>query len=249
MRQIWVHFDKKPHILRKMQAMLPPSHVQVLGCDFIVHPKNNWTEFVMWRDLRLPEHDATETLRRRLEGTDPVIVDVGANAGAFSLPILKTAGPGARALLFEPNPEMVSRLKANIALNRFDNAEVFDCAVSDAPSRSTLFFPANGNLGQARIELAYKNGPPGAHVEVDIRPLPDLLAEQAVTHVDFLKVDVEGLEDRVIAPLLTSGPLPRLIYFEIAHDKNWTHPLTDRLSSSGYTRIAEFGPNALYERG
>ncbi len=248
MREIQALFEDRPRVIRQMQKILPPARVRLLDTDFIVFPKDNWTEYLMWRDRRLPEHQSTQDLRDKLKDSGAVIVDVGANAGAFSLPILKAAGAGARAILFEPNPRMAARIRRNIELNAFDNVQLVECAVSDCETRSTLQFPANGNLGQARVDLGYANGHEG--IEVAVRPLAACLVEAEVDRVDFLKVDVEGLEDRVIAPFLQSGtaPKPRLIYFEVAHRKQWAHPLDTILADTGYQLIADYGENALYER-
>ncbi len=249
LREIWGKFDKRwvREILRKS---LPPTPVTCLGCEFIVHPRDNFTEFKMWEKGLPPEHEATQALAERMAGTHPVIVDVGANAGAFFLPILKSAGAEARAVVFEPNPVMQARLTQNISLNDLsDQVQVFDCAVSDSPGTSVMHFPRNGNLGEGRVEVGYAHGSEHG-LEVALRPLADCLAEADVERVDFLKVDVEGLEDRVIVPLLEGDERlhPDLIYFEVAHDGVWSLPLLDTLRNAGYDEVKKFHKNSLFER-
>ena len=248
LREIWAKFEK-PWILNALRQSLPPTRIETLGCTFVVHPRDNFTEFRMWENGLPPEHEATQAIADRLRGTPAVIVDVGANAGAFGLPVLKAAGPGARALAFEPNPVMQARLRRNIALNDLEVA-LFECALGDAPGRSRLYFPRNGNLGQGRIDVKYAHKAGTEGVEVEVRTLPDCLSAAGVDRVDFLKVDVEGLEDRVIGPLLQSdaAPHPGLIYFEIAHDRVWQFPLFDLLIDRGYREVAQYGPNSLFER-
>ena len=251
LRQIWARLSGKKWIKQALRDMLPPTPVRTLGCDFIVHPRDNFTEFTMWETGLPPEHVATRALADRFAGQDAVIVDVGANAGAFFLPILKAAGKDARAVVFEPNPVMRTRLATNIGLNGLDaRVRVFDCAVGAEPGRSVLHFPRNGNLGQGRVDVAYDRG--GSEgVAVAIRPLADCLAEAGLTRVDFLKVDVEGLEDRVIVPLLQGDPAlwPKNIYFEISHDGVWQMPLLQVLADCGYVRARDFDNNALFTRG
>ncbi|MEM9550666.1 MAG: FkbM family methyltransferase [Pseudomonadota bacterium] len=247
MREIWGQFKSRPRIQQQLRNFLPPSKVHVLGCDFIVNPRDNWTEFKMWRDGQMPEQAQTKMLCERMADRDVTVVDVGANAGAFSLPIMRVAGPGSRAVLFEPNPEMQFRLRNNIALNDIENIHIFDCAVSDKKDRATLHFPKHHNLGQARLDKEYADD--AESIEVELRPLPDCLTEAGVTRIDFLKVDVEGLEDRVIGPLLESdtAPKPHLIYFEVAHKQHWTYPLTELLEDRGYRLAQDYNVNALYE--
>ncbi|UYV39531.1 FkbM family methyltransferase [Rhodobacteraceae bacterium D3-12] len=251
LREIWGKFENKGWIRRALRDSLPPTKVSAMGVKFIVHPRDNFTEFRIWELGRPPEYEATEMIAEMLEGQDAVIVDVGANAGAFGLPILKRAGKAARAILFEPNPVMLERLQVNVELNAFTNVRIFDCAVSDSEGTSAMFFPANGNLGQGRVELTYGDGAPDNAVEVALRPLPACLKSARVRRVDFLKVDVEGLEDKVIVPLLDADEAlwPKMIYFEIEHQDVWSLPLMERLEACGYVEIESFGKNRLMRRG
>lgn len=245
MRQIYASFDK-PWIRKQLKAMLPPTRVTWAGCKFVVHPADNFTEFRMWENGRPPEHAATEALSERFKGQRCLVVDVGANAGAFSLPILK-AGRGAQAVLVEPNPVMRARLERNVALNRLRNVHVEAAAIGAAKGEAVMQFPKNGNLGQGRVGVAYDGGSDG--VSVPVRPLSDVVTEAGLEAVDLLKVDVEGLEDRVICPYLASdAPKPKLIYVEIAHDGTWELPLLERLTEAGYVQAENFGDNALFER-
>lgn len=248
MRQIWARIQK-PWVRQIIREMLPPTPVSSMGCNFIVHPQDNYTEFKLWETGLPPEHRATQYVAETVQGTDPVIVDVGANAGAFFLPVHMAGGAGTRSIVFEPNPVMQQRLLTNVAQNGLqEQVTLFTCAVGDPAGRSVLHFPRNGNLGQGRIEVAYPHKRASEGVEVAIRPLRDCLAEAGVTRVDFLKVDVEGLEDRVIVPLLRGEPglLPRLIYLEIEHEAVWKRPLMEELSKAGYERVEDFDGNALF---
>lgn len=249
LREIWGKFEKD-WMRRELRALLPPTQMEWMDVKFVVHPRDNFTEFRMWELGRPPEHEATDEIAAMLEGTDAVIVDVGANAGAFGLPILARAGKKAKGVLFEPNPVMLDRLNGNIALNKMKNAKVFDCAVSDAPGKSAMFFPKNGNLGQGRIELTYGAQNEGETIEVEIRTLPECLKEAKLGRVDFLKVDVEGLEDKVICPLLESDEKlwPGMIYFEVEHQDAWGLPLMQKLDECGYAELKSFGKNHLFKR-
>lgn len=250
LREIYGRF-KKPWVLKTLRDTLPPTQMRAMDCDFIVHPRDNWTEFRIWETGLPPEHEATAHIAQRLAGTDPVIVDVGANAGCFFLPLMARAGSKARAIAFEPNPVMRARLDANIKLNRLSRrVKVFDCAVGAEEATLKLHFPQNGNLGQGRLDQSYDAAMDDTAIDVDVRPLADCLNEAKIKRVDFLKVDVEGMEDRVICPLLEGDPAfwPRLIYFEIAHDGTWQMPLMQMLAERGYTQAGEFRDNGLFER-
>lgn len=251
LREIWALIEK-PWVRKMLRTVIPPTPRRVMGVDVVLEPQDNYTEFVAWEKGLPPEHEATAELAGRLTGQAARIVDVGANAGLFGLPILAAAGDQARLLAFEPNPVMRARLARNTQTSGLGaQVTIQACAVSDASGSSRMFFPGNGNLGQGRIALEYAKGTDG--VEVPVRPLADCVAEAQFDRIDLLKVDVEGLEDRVIAPLVAAGlegrvALPGMIYYEIAHKGNWAHPLDALLSEAGYRLERHFGENALYVR-
>lgn len=258
LRELWEKSRGKFRFREIIRSCIDPTLVEVMGCRFIVHPRDNLTEFVMWRDGKPPEFEGTSAVIEKLGGGDVTIVDVGANAGGFSLPVLRAAGKGARAVLFEPNPVMLSRLHTNIGLNGFENIEVFECAISDQETTAKMMFPVKGltyfpntkNLGMGRIDYEYDEKGTEVGAEVAVRPLVSCLQEAGIERVDFLKVDVEGLEDKVIAPLL-DGPetlLPKLLYFEVEHAGKWTYPLNELLAARGFERIGRYKHNRLFER-
>ena len=70
------------------------------------------------------------------------------------------AGPTARILAVEPQPEIFDRLTYNIRLNPFGTIKAVDCAVADKPGELTLFLdPAQ----QRRIERQDRRIEPGRH--------------------------------------------------------------------------------------
>ena len=58
-----------------------------------------------------------------------VVFDVGANIGAFSVPLSKIVGPRGTLVCFEPLRHLSQILSANLALNELTNAHVQNVAV------------------------------------------------------------------------------------------------------------------------
>ncbi len=249
MRQLVANVHKRKWMMSKIREVLPPTPVETMGCKFLVHPNDNRTEWVMWWKGHPPEVRPTSTMGKMLAGRDAVIVDVGANAGAVGLPILKAAGPASKLVQFECNPVMLARLRHNISLNDFaDRVTVIPKAVSDREGVSTMHFPANINLGQGRVDVPYEGEGTSEGVEVELVRLPETLAAEGVEQIDLLKVDVEGLEDRVIVPLLEDAPHlhPEILFFEVSHGENWSYPLMDVLERHGYEQARRFAMNSLF---
>jgi FkbM family methyltransferase len=85
-------------------------------------------------------------------------------------------------LVVEPNPESIRILMANILLNG-SNIRHFGVGLSDVPGVARVEVPEN-NLGAARM-VSEAGG------QISLVPGDSLFAQRKV---DFIKIDVEGLE-------------------------------------------------------
>ena len=130
-------------------------------------------------------------------------LDVGANIGFFTLLAAKTMTDG-RVWSIEPDPDNVRILRANVALNGFqERVNVSHAAASDADGEvffSTLGYDANiGARFTAKDEdTLLARSLPNAPVPTKVRALTadTLLREQ---RIDLVKIDVEGHEPSVLA--------------------------------------------------
>lgn len=148
--------------------------------------------------------------------TRPVIFDVGANIGKYSL-MLRDAFPEAKVYAFEPNINAFKVLQDRLGgkvecLNLGMGAEQKACKLftySDTPSSShtsaykemfTLFHKAN--------DLTT--------VEFQMTTIDGFCKERGIKEIDFLKIDTEGCELQVLsgAQRMLSGGNIRAIQFE-----------------------------------
>jgi FkbM family methyltransferase len=81
--------------------------------------------------------------------------------------------------------------------------------------------------------------------EFEVRPLSDVLAEHANQPIDFLKVDVEGLEHEVLDGVDWSRWRPRVIVVETTPEEE---PWERRLLDAGYRRVLWDGINLFFVR-
>ncbi|WP_208624691.1 FkbM family methyltransferase [Komagataeibacter sucrofermentans] len=82
-------------------------------------------------------------------------------------------------------------------------------------------------------------------------PLLDILTEAKVNHVDVLKIDIEGYEDRALIPFLDTAPdslLPKHIMMEDSERDRWQSDLMGKLAQVGYRTRARSRGNALLSR-
>lgn len=237
-----------PDARRRVQSKLPPGNIHYANCQFLVHPADNFTEYQLWLNGTPPEHEATMFLRNKFSKREIVMVDVGANAGIFSIPIVEAASKKSMFILFEPSGILRDRLMNNLKLNGISNVKIMDNAIGDEAAHLTLYYPSHLNLGQARLYAPYSSSK-NKTLNIPVRTLPDCLRELKIMHVDLLKVDIEGSEDRAILPLLRDKIVrnPQYIYFEYKHDSHWGADLYSEMKSNGYRIVQDFEPNALFE--
>ena len=118
---------RKPVLLSLKKS---PVDLPVLGFKMRLVPHDNVSEK---RVMAMPQFfDSAELawIARRMK-SDFQMVDIGANAGLYSLFVAARAGQGARILAIEAQPEMQRRLAENIALNGFTTIVQANCAVAD----------------------------------------------------------------------------------------------------------------------
>ena len=124
-----------------------------------------------------------------------VFCDIGANIGNHALFALKYLRIS-KAIVFEPNPAAIAVLLSNLTLNdvldRCDTSRL-GFGLSDTESSGfKMFVPKRNNLGGGRMVEAEGDG------TLDVFRGDDALAGQTA---DFIKIDVEGMEMKVLAGL------------------------------------------------
>ena len=65
------------------------------------------------------------------------VVDIGANIGYYTILASRLAGPDKRVFSFEPQANMVNKLRRNIEANALRNVDVFQCALQGRNGVST----------------------------------------------------------------------------------------------------------------
>lgn len=126
----------------------------------------------------------------RLCAADGVVYDVGANVGTTTLFFARCV-PRGHVHSFEPSLQMREVLQRNIALNGITNVSVHAFGLSDRASKGSLQLAHAGNPGSA----FFIDGGDGGDV-VDVRTMDAGMAGHAPP--TFVKIDVEGLELRVL---------------------------------------------------
>lgn len=127
-----------------------------------------------------------------------VFVDIGANEGFFSVFASRRVGAMGKLIAFEPSSREVERLRANLSLNNISNVRVETCALANASGTAELRICEYGHEGQNTLgNFAYNVQQSGTQV-VQLCSLDEYLDSHPVDRLDFIKMDVEGAEQKVL---------------------------------------------------
>ncbi len=126
-----------------------------------------------------------------------VFVDLGANIGYYTVLAAQACGPRGKVYAFEPEPSNIGLLNRNVALNGLGNVTIVDAAASNSTGFAELYLSTE-NQGDHRL---YDNEQRSSHVRVREVALDEWFSERD-NRVDFVKMDTQGSEARIIDGML-----------------------------------------------
>jgi len=119
------------------------------------------------------------------------VVEIGAHCGAHTLALARAVGDRGRVVAVEPQRGLAQMVSGTMALNGLRHVEVRNVGVSNVPGEVVLpnfDYAESGNFGG----IVLQDAPEGIVVPVLT------LDTMKLGRVDFLKIDVEGMEHQVL---------------------------------------------------
>jgi FkbM family methyltransferase len=167
------------------------------GKNYLIncHP-GNLIESTIYLDKIWEEHLA-KIMSVYLDGSNGVMIDVGANIGASTLPLAANHSQ-IRFHCYEPHPKIFDRLKNNIKLNNFNNVEPVNSAVSNSTGKSLKFYAQKNaeNMGKSSLKL---NTDIKEHDEITVPTVSiDETFADSSDPVLLIKIDTQGTELEVL---------------------------------------------------
>ncbi len=191
-------------------------------------------------------------------GEGDVFVDIGANSGYFSVLAALKVGARGRVFAFEPNPTVRRQLERHIELNAIaDRVTISELALSDEDRDDVRLFvscwPENDGIASlmpAAETLARGGLRADTSIAVRVRTFDSWMQSVQLSRIDLMKIDVEGVESRVLAGM--SSTLTRLrparIICETPIESEAAKMLRDRdYRASVVDEISGGIPNLLFE--
>jgi FkbM family methyltransferase len=222
-----------------------PIDVIRLGSRMRLYPRSNSSEKRLLATPQFFDSIEMALLQKQLTA-DFVFLDVGANAGAYTLFIANRVGRNGRIIAVEPHPTALARLHCNLALNGIDWAKVVPAALSDHNGTVSLYVNER-NIGSSSMLSGRRPDLVTQSIEVQCRRLTSLVLAEGLTRIDAIKLDVEGVEDRILVPYLLEVPRTLLPRFMIIEDNRavWKEDLLGLLQRTGYVTHATCTANLV----
>ncbi|MFN0041642.1 MAG: FkbM family methyltransferase [Alphaproteobacteria bacterium] len=131
------------------------------------------------------------------------VLDIGANIGVHTIPLAQLAGESGSVLAFEPQRRLFQILCTNVVLNALGNVHAYPHAVGYGEAE----------IAMPKIDYGRANNFGGLGPPMAIEGRSDPVTQISVDSLDlqachFMKVDVEGMENEVVAG--AAGTIARL---------------------------------------
>lgn len=200
----------------------------VYGVKMVAQPPDSIQTMILFTGRWEPK--VSRYLHETLKPGD-VVVDVGANVGHHTLLAARLVGPTGRVYAFEASPSIFQRLSRNVDMNHATNVVATNQAVASEAGQLEIWLAPSSNLGHSTTvsELAAKEGM-ALEAKIPADALDKLLPGMDLFNARVIKIDVEGAERDVLAPL--SSQMSRF-----ADSTEWLVELSPKFSRDGQSDI------------
>jgi len=186
--------------LEHYESLEPIERVSDGDTDVIYSTPNLFTK---WRvdSLFTKEPDTIEWIRSFQPGE--VLIDIGANVGMYSIWAAKTRG--VRVYAFEPESQNYALLYKNIVLNGLSQQVIAYCTALSDESGFSLLHLSSFKIGASchsfgeKVDFKLEHRESKTSQGCVSTTLDHLVASGVVPMPDHIKIDVDGLEHKVLA--------------------------------------------------
>ncbi len=243
--QVWRQKLRK----RFARKIVGPFDTEYDGMKFRLYPAENYCDRILFGRNDLPERVEHEALLPLIK-PGIVFVDIGANVGSYCAYVGKHTKGNVTIFALEPHPRTYQKLVFNMQANDLPTKHLLNCGAGPVRAELELWSDGGSNIGHTSM-LKAGTANPKVSVKVPVVPLLELLAEHKIDHIDILKIDIEGFEDRALASFFDGaddGLLPKHILIEIAHQHLWEQDLMAMMTERGYQEAFRTNENRLLSR-
>lgn len=171
------------------------------------------------------EFDKQETIKQFVKPGMKVL-DIGANAGFYTLAFSRLVGEQGHVWAFEPLAENADNILRHVALNRLQNVTLLQTAVTNRNGMIGFQIAGNNSMGFiSDSNVTYK---------VPTVSLDHLFADEVIPLPDVIKIDVEGAEALVLEGAKNLLTLRKVVLFIALHGEKQKQLCQEILRSIHY---------------
>jgi FkbM family methyltransferase len=219
-----------------------PVDIRYQGASFRFHHQASATERGA---LFNPDYNREELdFLRAHTPRGGVFVDVGANVGIYALVLARHVGERGKIIAIEPHPVTQARLAFNCAASGYPQVSLVAAAAGPADGELMIETDSD-NLGASHV---VDGRPSGSAIKVLSLRLQRILEDVAISHIDALKIDIEGYEDRVLTGFFQQAPTslwPRAVVIEHLARHQWRDDCIAGMRRRGYAEAGKTRSNTL----
>ena len=157
----------------------------------------NRSEIQLYQQIFVKDIFNLENLQTVLPLKEPVVLDLGANCGFFSLRILDIY-PDAKIYAVEPQQSLVKSFSNCVNQNQLsDKIEIKQGAVGDKVGRS-FFYENRSPISASLLKEKVSRRSIRKKYEIDLITVDQFCIDSNISCIDILKIDVEGSEIDVL---------------------------------------------------
>lgn len=190
------------------------------------------------------EHFFFKKLFKKIE-KGMIVYDVGGHVGMYTLPFAKSVGSDGKVYSFEPEKKGFDALSKNLILNNINNVKLFPFALSNETSKSNFYIRPDKDT-HSLFESTHAPSKTGSQktLSVSTYTIDDLIEKKLAVVPDFLKIDTEGAELKILEGLKKNYQKLSYIFVEIHPDalklENIINPeeeIEKKLKDLGFNKI------------
>lgn len=190
-----LRFPGSRTIARKISRLIIPNLtsnkeiITIYGYTIEVSPK--WGDDVY--NLGFYEAGTLKMIDLILKNSDKIFLDIGANIGLMSLHAAHSLNGKGKVIAFEPVQFFYDKLNSNLSLNNFKNVQTIKKGVGSVATKVPIYL--DGGCPSVISTFRDENG---ATELIEIEPLDDIVKNENIVDIEFIKIDVEGFEFDVL---------------------------------------------------